>query len=173
MDHAKFFAAVRPSLFGGRLSQNQVNGIEAILDQWEESPFDTRWLSYMLATTFHESDNTMCAVSENLNYSAAGLLATFPKYFTAAQASSYARQPERIANHAYANRMGNRDEASGDGWLYRGRGLVQITGEANYTKFGRVQNPDMALAPETAIRILFDGMINGGFTGKSLPIASA
>jgi putative chitinase len=65
----------------------------------------------------------------------------------------------------------NGNEKSGDGW--HGRGLVQITGEANYTKFGRVQNPDMALAPETAIRILFDGMINGGFTGKSLPIASA
>jgi putative chitinase len=69
--------------------------------------------------------------------------------------------------------MGNGNEKSGDGWHYRGRGLVQITGEANYTKFGCAQNPDMALAPESAIRILFDGMINGGFTGKSLPIASA
>jgi putative chitinase len=67
----------------------------------------------------------------------------------------------------------NGNEKSGDGWHYRGRGLVQIAGEANYTKFGCVQNPDMPLAPESAIRILFDGMINGGFTGKSLPIASA
>jgi putative chitinase len=80
-------------------------------------------------------------------------------------------KPERITNRAYASRMGNRNEKSGDGWHYRGFGLVQITGEANYTKFGCVQNPDMALAP--AIRILFDGMINGAFTGKSLPIASA
>ncbi|MDL2403834.1 hypothetical protein [Rhizobium mayense] len=136
MDRAKFFAAVRSSLFGGRLSQNQVNGIEAILDRWQASPFDSRWLSYMLATTFHESDNTMCAISENLNYSAVGLRATFPKYFTAAQAAAYAREPDRIANRAYANRMGNGSEASGDGWRYRGRGLVQITGHDNYEKYG-------------------------------------
>lgn len=168
MDHAKFFAAVRSPLFGGRLSQNQVNGIEAILDRWEESPFDNRWLSYMLATTFHESDNTMCAISENLNYSAAGLRATFPKYFTASQAAAYARQPERIANHAYAGRMGNGNEASGDGWRYRGRGLVQITGHDNYAKYGIADDPDKALDPTKAVEILFDGMTNGRFTGKKL-----
>jgi putative chitinase len=124
MNHAKFFAAVRPSLFGGRLSQNQVNGIKAIFDRWEAKPFDARWLAYMLATAYHETDNTMCAISENLNYSASGLLATFPKYFTLSQAAAYARQPQRIANRAYANRMGNGNEAGGDGWRYRGRGLI-------------------------------------------------
>ena len=81
-------------------------------------------------------------------------------------------QREAVAGRC-SGQCRNGNEKSGDGWHYRGRGPVQITGEANYTKFGRVQNPDMALAPETAIRILFDGMINGGFTGKSLPIASA
>ncbi|MGV1790984.1 hypothetical protein [Rhizobium sp. A37_96] len=168
MDRAKFFAAVRPSLFAGRLSTNQVNGIEAILDAWQAKPFDTRWLAYMLATAYHETDNTMCAISENLNYSAAGLRATFPKYFTAAQATAYARQPERIANHAYANRMGNGSEASGDGWRYRGRGLVQITGNDNYAKYGISDDPDKALDPQKAVEILFDGMINGRFTGKKL-----
>jgi putative chitinase len=168
MDHAKFFAAVRSSLFGGRLSTNQVNGMSAILDAWEAKPFDARWLAYMLATTYHETDNTMCAISENLNYSAAGLLATFPKYFTAAQASAYAHQPQRIANRAYANRMGNGSEASGDGWRYRGRGLVQITGRDNYAKYGIVDDPDKALDPVKAVEILFDGMINGRFTGKRL-----
>ncbi|NKJ34097.1 hypothetical protein [Rhizobium sp. SG570] len=168
MDHAKFFAAVRLSLFGGRLSTNQVNGMEAILVEWQDTPFDQRWLAYMLATAFHEADNTMCAVSENLNYSAAGLCATFPKYFNASQAAAYARQPQRIANHAYANRMGNGTEASGDGWRYRGRGLVQITGRDNYAKYGIADYPDKALDPIKAVEILFDGMINGRFTGKKL-----
>jgi putative chitinase len=168
MDHAKFFAAVRPSLFGGRLSTNQVNGMSAILDAWETKPFDARWLAYMLATTYHETDNTMCAISENLSYSPARLLATFPKYFTAAQAAAYARQPQRIANRAYANRMGNGSEASGDGWRYRGRGLVQITGRDNYAKYGIADNPDDALDPVKAVEILFDGMTNGRFTGKKL-----
>ncbi|NTG00177.1 hypothetical protein G6L30_08590 [Agrobacterium rhizogenes] len=168
MDHAKFFAAVRSSLFGGRLSTNQVNGMSAILDAWEAKPFDARWLAYMLATTYHETDNTMCAISENLNYSAAGLLATFPKYFTAAQAVAYAHQPQRIANRAYASRMGNGSEASGDGWRYRGRGLVQITGRDNYAKYGIADDPDKALDPAKAVEILFDGMTSGRFTGKKL-----
>ncbi|MFS8052067.1 hypothetical protein QD357_04495 [Rhizobium sp. BR 317] len=168
MDRAKFFAALRSSLFRGRLSQNQANGMEAILDAWEESLCDVRWLSYMLATAYHETDNTMCAVVENLNYSAAGLKVTFPKYFTAAQAVIYARQPQRIANRAYASRMGNGDEASGDGWRYRGRGLVQITGYDNYAKYSLSEEPDKALDPAKAVEILFDGMINGRFTGKKL-----
>lgn len=168
MDHSKFFDAVRTSLFGGRLSTNQVNGTEAIIDAWETKPFDTRWLAYMLATVFHEADNTMCAISENLNYSAAGLRATFPKYFTASQAASYARQPQRIADRAYANRMGNGSEASGDGWKYRGRGLVQITGHDNYAKYGIADDPDKALDPTKAVEILFDGMTNGRFTSRKL-----
>ncbi|MEZ2224382.1 hypothetical protein [Rhizobium sp. RCC_161_2] len=168
MNHAKFFAAVRPSLFEDRLSSNQVNGVTAILAAWEAKPFDARWLAYMLATTYHETDNTMCAISENLSYSAAGLLVTFPKYFTAAQATAYARRPRCIANRAYASRMGNGNEVTGDGWRYRGRGLVQITGRDNYLKFGIADDPDKALDPAKAVEILFDGMINGRFTGKRL-----
>lgn len=168
MNHAKFFAAVRLSLFAGRLSQNKLNGMETILHAWEAKPLDARWLAYMLATTYHETDATMCAVSENLNYSAAGLRTTFPKYFTAAQATAYAQQPERIANRAYGSRMGNGNEASGDGWRYRGRGLVQITGRDNYEKYGIANDPDKALDPVKTVEILFDGMINGRFTGKRL-----
>lgn len=72
---------------------------------------------------YHESGGFR-VFSENLNYSAQGLLNTFGKYFTPETAKTYARQPERIANHMYANRMGNRDEASGDGWRNRGRGAI-------------------------------------------------
>jgi putative chitinase len=87
-------------------------------------------LAAFLAQVAHESQQ-LRRTSENLNYSAEGLLATFPKYFTPEQAQSYARQPERIANHVYANRLGNGDEASGDGWRHRGMGLIQVTGKAN------------------------------------------
>lgn len=168
MDHEKFFSAIRTSLFSGRLSTNQVNGLEAILAQWIAEPFDPRWLAYMLATAYHETGKTMRAISENLSYSAAGLQSTFPKYFNPEQAKAYSRQPQRIANRAYANRMGNGDEASDDGWRYRGRGLVQITGRDNYAKYGIADDPDRALDPDKAVEILFDGMINGRFTGWKL-----
>ncbi|WP_246754990.1 MULTISPECIES: hypothetical protein [Rhizobium] len=81
MYYAKFFAAVSTSLFGGRLSANQVNGIGAILTEWKAKSFDSRWLAYMLAATYHETDNTVCAISETS--SAPRLLATFLKYFSA------------------------------------------------------------------------------------------
>ncbi|WP_113392226.1 hypothetical protein [Rhizobium sp. SYY.PMSO] len=168
MDHETFFSAVRTSLFGGRLSTNQVKGMEAILIAWAATPFDPRWLAYMLATVYHETGKTMCAITENLNYSAAGLRDVFPKYFSIGEARAFCRQPRRIANRAYANRMGNGDEGSDDGWRYRGRGLVQITGRENYDKYGIVDDPDMALDPSKATEILFDGMINGRFTGKRL-----
>ncbi len=86
---------------------------------------------------------------ENLNYSAQGLIETFPKYFTQELADTYARKPEDIANRVYANRMGNGNEASGDGWLYRGKGCIQITGKQNHQAFfksiGLDVNSDPAL----------------------------
>lgn len=99
-----------------------------------------------VAQCAHES-NGFTVLVENLNYSAAGLLGTFKKYFTPQQATDYARQPERIANRVYANRLGNGNEASGDGWRYRGRGLIQITGLANYRACGRALGVDLVANP--------------------------
>lgn len=94
-------------------------------------------IAAFLAQVGHESGEFRF-VSENLNYSAAGLRATFRKYFaTQTLAEAYARQPQRIANRVYANRMGNGPEASGDGWLYRGGGYLQITGKRNYTALAK------------------------------------
>lgn len=111
------------------------------IDQWfpilEEqlAKYDINTLERIaafLSQTGHESLN-FTATHENLNYGAPGLMATFKKYFpTQELADAYARQPEKIANRVYANRMGNGDEASGDGWRYRGRGIVQLTGHDNY-----------------------------------------
>jgi putative chitinase len=90
--------------------------------------------SHFFAQCAHETGNFIL-FRENLNYSADGLLRIFPKYFDLIKARQYARQPERIANRVYANRMGNGDEASGDGWRYRGRGAIQLTGKNNYRDF--------------------------------------
>lgn len=96
-----------------------------------------------IAQIGHESGEFKFIV-ENLNYSQSALLSIFKKYFkTAEVAAQYARQPEKIANKVYANRMGNGDEASGDGWRYRGRGLIQLTGKNNYTRFA--QSLDISL----------------------------
>ena len=78
----------------------------------------------------------LARLEENLNYSADGLLKTFPKYFpTRALAEQYARQPQKIASRVYANRMGNGSELSGDGWKYRGRGIIQLTFKGNYSAY--------------------------------------
>ena len=105
--------------------------------------------AHFFAQTAHESGNFK-AFSENLNYSADGLTKIFGKYFDAAAAAKAARNPEKIANRVYANRMGNGNEASGDGWKYRGRGALQLTGKDNYKAFADylkkpeiMDNPDL------------------------------
>jgi len=105
-------------------------------------------LSHFLAQCGHESANFR-AVKENLNYSAEGLNKTFKKYFpTLESAKDYARQPERIASKVYANRMGNGNEASKDGFKYLGRGFIQLTGKANYLEFDKSVPEDIIANPE-------------------------
>ena len=88
-----------------------------------------------VAQTAHESGGYRALV-ENLNYAGERLPAIWPKHFTGVDLSKYNRNPQAIANRAYRSRMGNGDEASGDGWKYRGRGLIQLTGKDNYSRFG-------------------------------------
>ena len=105
-------------------------------------------LAHFLSQCHHESAG-FNVVEENLNYSAEGLRRTFKKYFTQEQANEYAHNKVKIASRVYANRMGNGDEASQDGWLYRGRGYIQLTGKDNYAAFNDqlpediIKNPDL------------------------------
>lgn len=106
-------------------------------------------LAHFLAQCGHESGGFRLT-QENLNYSAKGLMGIFKKYFpTQALANAYQRQPEKIANRVYASRMGNGPEASGEGFKFRGRGYIQLTGKQNYTAFDQsvpesiVDNPDL------------------------------
>ena len=105
--------------------------------------------AHFFGQTAHETGGFK-AFSENLNYSAKGLMGVFKKYFpNEAVAKKYERQPEKIANRVYANRMGNGDEASGDGWRYRGRGALQLTGRTNYETFAAYCNrPDVMSNPD-------------------------
>jgi putative chitinase len=92
--------------------------------------------AHFFGQTAHETGDFKL-FSENLNYSANGLKKIFGKYFTASTALSYARNPEKIANKVYGNRMGNLDESSGDGYKFRGRGALQLTGKSNYEAFAK------------------------------------
>lgn len=107
-------------------------------------------LSNFLAQCAHESGNFKF-VTENLNYSAEGLLKIFPKYFSKETAEIAARKPEMIANILYSNRMGNGDKASGDGWKYRGRGYIQLTGKVNYSQFGNFIGIDLLKDPDLVV----------------------
>jgi putative chitinase len=119
-------------------------------------------ISTFVGNSAHESK--LQPITENLNYSAKGLSKTFPKYFNSTTASQYANKPQSIANKVYANRMGNGSFASGDGWKYRGRGYIQVTGKSNYEAISKklfgdnrlLQNPDILLQPKYALLSAFE-----------------
>lgn len=105
-------------------------------------------LAHFLAQCGHESGGFR-AVQENLNYGSKGLLGIFSKYFkTIEKANAYQRNPEKIANLVYGNRMGNGNEASGEGWKYRGRGYIQLTGKENYKAFDATVPEDITSTPD-------------------------
>lgn len=156
MNRAHFYAGVRASLFDGSLSQSQVEGMEAVLDEAGKMSFiDPRFLAYMLATAFHETGRTMQPIHER-----GGADYFFRMYDPKGQ------------RPAVAARLGNTQ--SGDGVKYAGRGLVQLTGRRNYTLFAQltgadlINKPDLAMQDDVAVRIMFEGMERGLFTGKKL-----
>jgi len=104
-------------------------------------------LAHFLGQVAHESGNFKFT-QENLNYSAEGLLKVFPKYFSKDTAAIAARKPEVIANIVYSNRLGNSDRASGEGWKFRGRGYIQLTGKVNYKAFGDYIGVDLIANPD-------------------------
>jgi putative chitinase len=151
-----FFNAIREPLFNNSLKHSQINGIEAILNGWQDKGYtDLRWLAYMLATTHHETAFTMQPLKEygsneflRLNYDISG------------------RNPDK------ARLMGN--TAPGDGVKFAGRGFVQLTWKNNYRRAGQhlgidlVGNPNKALELPVATQILVEGMAGGWFTGHKL-----
>lgn len=107
-------------------------------------------IAHLISQLGHES-NDFSAGRENLNYSAKRLLQVFPKYFKAAEAKAYERKPEKIANRVYANRLGNGNEASGDGWKYRGAGPIQLTGKDNFIGYSEFSGFDVVNDPDLIV----------------------
>ena len=138
-----------------KLPSNVMNELPLIIEKFAiDNPLR---LAHFLAQCAHESADFK-VVLENLNYGARGLLLTFPKYFNAEDALLHERKPQEIANIVYANRMGN--TAAGDGWKYRGRGYIQLTGRSVYKATGKEvgvdfeSNPELVLNPDGATAAL-------------------
>ena len=129
----------------GHIPDTVIAQIPGVVDKFEiNTPLR---LAHFLAQCGHESGGFK-AVSENLNYGAAGLQSIFKKYFTAESAKEFERKPERIANIVYANRMGNGNQASGEGYKFRGRGYIQLTGKDNYSAFDKTVEDDILASPD-------------------------
>ncbi len=123
--------------------------VDALNETCERFAIDSPYrIAGFLSNTAHESGGFKF-VKENLNYSAASLMRVWPSRFPTVEiAQRYAMNPEKIANRAYADRMGNRDEASGDGWKYIGRGLIQLTGKNNYVAYSMACDNEALTKPE-------------------------
>lgn len=171
MDRSKFYAYLRSSkcnLFGKSLTQQQVTTLDLIIDEAIARGLFRPHTAYVMATAYHEVGSTLRPIRENLNYTtAAAIVRVWPSRFkSAAEAKPYVKKPQALANKVYGGRLGN--TGPNDGWLYRGGGLVQLTGRENYRKYGLENRPETILAPMVSVQVMVDGMVNGRFTGKKL-----
>ena len=157
-----FFSKLPETGLFPHLNNSQMDGIIRIILEWNKQfgayKSDERWLAYMLATAYHETGKRMQPVKEEGN----------------GKDCNNNGMDDYLERYDKRTDLGNTPAADGDGVLYCGRGLVQITGADNYQKFGTLlhinllMKPDLALDPEIAIRIMFIGMVEGKFTGKKL-----
>lgn len=179
MNRSTFYQSLRArgsGVFGRKISQAQVDVMEAMLDAGERGTVPLRQLAYIFATAYHETGHRsrMVPSRESLYYtSAARIKAVWPSRFTLQSARAYVRNERALANKVYNGRLGNRP-GSDDGWRYRGGGLAHETGRDNYhkaalaTKVDLVSFPHRILEPEIAVRSIVHGMLTGRYTGKRL-----
>lgn len=184
IDRQAFFP-LAAAILGGDITNTQKDGISAIIDEWDRRKLsDLRWLAYILATVHRETGGKYQPITESLNYSVEGLKSNFGRHrISVEDAERFGRyeghraEQEKIGEVLYggewgAKNLGNTER--GDGFKFRGRGLVQTTGRRLYRLFGQrlgidlVANPDRVLEMGLSVTILFDGMIEGLNTGKEL-----
>lgn len=178
----KFYKKYR-AVFGRIKKEKTVESIDAILTEinknWNDERFQTKRLekaAYMFATVHHEVGHEMIPIIESMYYTTARRIRqVWPSRFSLARARKYTRNPAKLGNTVYSNRLGNGDYHSGDGYKYRGRGIgAQLTGKVNYEKFSKilnidlVNNPNLAMDPDVGAKILFYGLTRGNLTGVSL-----
>lgn len=171
MNKAKFFEEVKKTLFNGKLTKAQVDGLETILDEWfAHGGGQRQQLAYVLATPYHEVGPSYKPIRENLNYtSVASLRRVWPSRFkTDESAKRFVKNAKGLAIEVYGGRLGNKPAPSEDGWFFRGGGYEQRTGRDNYARIGIAGDPDKILEPEFAAKSIVSGMRSGEYTGKKL-----
>lgn len=181
MDRKVFYDHLRKpdsGVFGTSLSARQVEGMEAILDECERSAADLCQTAYILGTAYGESGHQMQPAYENLNYSAKRI----PQVFSAERrqgipAAKLARNPELLANTVYGGEWGRKNLGNthpGDGWEFRGTGMGQITGRANFEKWGGklglplVSQPELLMRLDVSVKALVRPMLEGWARGYRL-----
>ena len=178
MNRTAFFASIRKNPFGGSLTQSQVTGIDAILDECDKQGVtDLRHVAYILATPMIETGGSFEPVTESLNYSVESLRSKFPNRISASDALKYGRNAqhsanqEMIGNIIYGGEWGKKNLGNtqpGDGFRYRGRGLSQVTGRRLYEIFGYADKPDEMAHIKASAYAMVKAMKEGIFTGVKL-----
>jgi putative chitinase len=147
-----------------KISVDWVEPLEEVFHRYEINTPERQ--AAFIGQCAHESMN-FTRLEENMNYSAEGLMKTWPSRFpTLESAKPYHRNPEKIANKVYAGRMGNGPEETGEGWLYHGRGLIQLTGKDNYTLAGDALNMDFIHSPDYVLVPKYAALTAGWFWNK-------